>query len=151
MVSGWILCIAWQAVVYPSVSHTHCSLFIEINKKNQGKQTVSVKFTVDEKNNLDRNGPLEIIWSSPLLRACLVGSGCSGLFPAKSWTPPRTEMPQSLHATCSTVRPPSWWKIFLLISNQNFPCCYLHLLPLVLSPCNSEKSLPLASLYPLTR
>lgn len=89
-------------VLLLSVSITCCSLFVGKKTPNQ-PNSGSVKFTVDSENNLGWNGPLEMIWSSPLVRASLIGSGCSGLCPAESRTPPRTEMPQSLHATCLSV------------------------------------------------
>lgn len=76
-----------------------------------------------------------------LTQADLTRSGCSGPCPAESWMSPRIVISLTSLDPWSNIWLPSWWKCSLLISNQNFLCSKLCLLPLLLQQRTFKKSL----------
>lgn len=53
-------------------------------------------FLLKSYNNLSRKGPLEVIYSNPQFRACVIRPGCSRTCLVESWKSLRAEIPKTL-------------------------------------------------------
>lgn len=79
-------------------------------------------------NNLNKKGPLEVIYSNLQFKAGIIRPGCSGTCLVESWMFPRPEIPQNLN---HDVRKIISFK--LQLSNTIIPplqyACYIYYLP----------------------